>query len=135
MFKIFLVYYYWTHCVQTYTKRWKVQFVKMEVVPNNTNPCNNHKHITAGNMSKCWDLSQKPAFSHRNFFCCYVTFQHWFIIIIIIIIIFIFRLSNFVYIPRDVEMVKFSHIRKTYNVIQYNRAAFPKLFSSGDHFY
>jgi len=34
------------------------------------------------------------------------------IIIIIIIIVFIFHLSNFGYIPRDVEIVKFSHIRE-----------------------
>ena len=31
---------------------------------------------------------------------------------IIIIIIFIFHLSNFGYIPRDVEIVKYSHIRE-----------------------
>ena len=35
------------------------------------------------------------------------------IIIIIIIIIFIFHLSIFGYIPRDVEIVKWSHIRET----------------------
>jgi len=30
----------------------------------------------------------------------------------IIIIVFIFHLSNFGYIPRDVEIVKYSHIRE-----------------------
>ena len=42
-------------------------------------------------------------------------------IIIIIIIVFIFHLSNFGYIPRDVEIVKYSHIKEHkmwYNTIR-----------------
>jgi len=48
-------------------------------------------------------------------------FSNILFIIIIIIIIFIFHLSIFGYIPRDVEIVKCNHIRKTESVVQYNR--------------
>lgn len=39
----------------------------MYFVTNNTGIYNNHKHITAANIQTCWNLSQKPAFSDRQF--------------------------------------------------------------------
>jgi len=39
----------------------------MDFAPYNTSTCNNHKHITVANIQTRWNLSQKPAFSHKQF--------------------------------------------------------------------